>query len=259
MEHRLPLPFLISLIFHTLFAFLGTIYMVQQNLKEKDAVAANIVHIKPPVLQRRLPKRPVKPIRPQPKLETVPIQQKVQRVETAVQLPASSTSTGLLAPTDTPLLMASDDMRALTRPLTIEQRPVRMKTPSPQIAPKWVRAVALPKVDFATADSNLDLDPTDFMVANLKDATRKPSVITPVQPVYPELARQAQKEGVVLLEATIGTDGIPTDIQVVGSMGFGCDQAAVQALNSTRFRPARQGKTKISVRIQLPYRFQLRD
>ena len=129
--------------------------------------------------------------------------------------------------------MASDDMRALTRPLTIEQRPVRMKTPSPQIAPKWVRAVALPKVDFATADPNLDLDPTDFMVANLKDATRKPSVITPVQPVYPELARQAQKEGVVLLEATIGTDGIPTDIHVVASKGFGFDQAAVQANNST--------------------------
>ena len=126
MQHRLPLPFLISLILHAIFAFLGTIYMVQQNLKEKDAVAANIVHIKPPVLQRRLLKRPVKPIRPQPKLEMVPIQQKVQRVETAVQLPASSTSTGLLATTDTLLLMASDDMRALTRPLTIEQRSIRM-------------------------------------------------------------------------------------------------------------------------------------
>ena len=233
--------------------------MVQQNLKERDAVVAEIVHIKPPVLQRRLSKRPVKPIRPQPKLETVPIQQKVQRVETAVQLPVSPTSTGLLATTDTPPLTASDDIRTLTRPLTVEQRPVRMKPLSPQIAPKRVRTAAPPKVDFTTADPNLDFNPTDFMVADLKDATRKPSVIIPVQPVYPELARQAQKEGVVLLEATIDTDGIPTDIQVVGSMGFGCDQAAVQALKSTRFRPARQGKTKVSVRIQLPYRFQLRD
>ena len=114
-------------------------------------------------------------------------------------------------------------------------------------------------IQLSTAPPNLDIDPTDFLVADLRDVTQRPMVINPVEPTYPDLARRAQREGVVLLEATIGIEGKATDILVVTSLGFGCDQAAVQALRSTRFRPARQGKTKVSVRVQLPYRFQLQN
>lgn len=38
---------------------------------------------------------------------------------------------------------------------------------------------------------------------------------------------------------TVGEDGIPRDLRVVRSLGFGLDEKAMEALKQWRFQPAR--------------------
>ena len=83
-----------------------------------------------------------------------------------------------------------------------------------------------------------------------------------VDPIYPESARLSHKEGLVVLEATIGTDGIARDIKVIKVIeisGLGCEEAAIMALKASRFVPAKRGKEVVSQRLRIPYRFQFKS
>ena len=85
-----------------------------------------------------------------------------------------------------------------------------------------------------------------------------PQWLKKVAPKYPEAALHAWIEGTVVLEFTISVDGIATDIKVVQSLGFGCDEAAVESLKESRFIPAKRGNTPVPVRVRVPIRFSLR-
>lgn len=83
-----------------------------------------------------------------------------------------------------------------------------------------------------------------------------------VDPIYPESARLSHMEGLVVLEATIGTDGIARDIKVIKVIeisGLGCEEAAITALKASRFVPAKRGKIVVSQRLRIPYRFQFKN
>ncbi len=56
------------------------------------------------------------------------------------------------------------------------------------------------------------------------------------EPQYTDEAAKANIKGIVRLWATVRTDGCASDIKVVGSLGFGLDEAAVSALERYRFR-----------------------
>jgi len=82
-----------------------------------------------------------------------------------------------------------------------------------------------------------------------------------VDPVYPESARLSHKQGLVMLEATIGIDGIARHIEVIRVIeisGLGCEEAAITALKASRFVPARRGNVIVSQRLRIPYRFQFK-
>ena len=83
-----------------------------------------------------------------------------------------------------------------------------------------------------------------------------------VDPIYPESARLSHKQGLVVLEATIGVDGMARNIKVVKVVevsGLGCEEAAITALKASQFTPAKQGKIAISQRLRIPYRFQFKS
>ena len=83
-----------------------------------------------------------------------------------------------------------------------------------------------------------------------------------VDPIYPESARLSHKEGLVVLEATIGTDGIARHIKVIKVIeisGLGCEEAAITALKASRFVPAKRGKEVVSQRLRIPYRFHFKS
>jgi len=59
---------------------------------------------------------------------------------------------------------------------------------------------------------------------------------TQVQPVYPQLAREARIDGTVIIAALVGRDGTVRDMKVVKSIPM-LDKAALEAVSQFRFKP----------------------
>ena len=77
------------------------------------------------------------------------------------------------------------------------------------------------------------------------------------KPNYPKEAQQAEKEGIVVLQATVDVHGIPRDIVSRTNLGFGLEEAAIEALKKTTFHPAMKGRKPVSLMVEIPYEFKL--
>ncbi len=74
---------------------------------------------------------------------------------------------------------------------------------------------------------------------------------------YPELARKAGLEGLVVVQFVVEPDGSVSNIQVIRSAGKLLDEAAIKAVKQLRFKPGRQRGRPVRVRFSLPIRFKL--
>lgn len=74
---------------------------------------------------------------------------------------------------------------------------------------------------------------------------------------YPELARKAGIEGLVVIQFVVEPDGSISNIQVIRSAGRLLDEAAIKAVKQLRFKPGRQRGRPVRVRFSLPIRFKL--
>jgi len=88
-------------------------------------------------------------------------------------------------------------------------------------------------------------------------ANREPSPIEIVQPSYSPEARTAELEGIVVLGARIGIDGLARDIQVYKPLGLGLDERAVEALVQWRFAPALHDGLPVERFVRVPIAFTL--
>ncbi len=80
------------------------------------------------------------------------------------------------------------------------------------------------------------------------------------KPAYPEAARTRRLEGTVLLLVSLDASGRVTEVAIHRSSGHGTlDQAALQAVRSWRFDPARQNGTAIATRVEIPIRFRFEE
>lgn len=77
-----------------------------------------------------------------------------------------------------------------------------------------------------------------------------------VAPVYPPIAVAAHTEGVVILEATIGTDGKVKDVKVVRSIKQ-LDDAAIDAVRRWEFKPTVIDGKPVQVIMTIPVNFTL--
>ena len=64
-----------------------------------------------------------------------------------------------------------------------------------------------------------------------------PALLKRVEPIYPDLAASAQLTGIVILEATVGTDGCVEAVKVLRSRHPFLDRAAVDALKRWQYSP----------------------
>ena len=79
-------------------------------------------------------------------------------------------------------------------------------------------------------------------------------------PLYPAVAKQQQQEGRVILEVRVNKRGLPETIRIKRSSGFPLlDQAALNAVNRWRFKPARLAGIVIETVVDVPIRFQLKN
>ena len=86
-----------------------------------------------------------------------------------------------------------------------------------------------------------------------------PVAMTPIRPVYPEIAQEAGIEGVIVVQAFIDEKGrVKETLILKGVPNTGLDEAAMEAIKATRFRPAKQRERAVGVWISIPVNFRLK-
>ena len=133
----------------------------------------------------------------------------------------------------------------------VEQKPNRPAIPEP--------------VDDDTDDEEIEVyEDTDF---NKFDDDRKtskfiafdeaPVAISGVKMKYPPMAKAAGIEGKVVVEFFIDKNGVVTEVEIVSGTGTVLDQAAVEAVKNSTWKPARQRTKKVGVWKIVPIKFSL--
>ena len=124
-------------------------------------------------------------------------------------------------------------------------------------------ALAKPKSDSTsgTGAQGNDMAPTGNEVFMEAIVEEKPAVLSGPTLQYPELLRQAQIQGRVLVQAIIDTLGRAEapSVKVLQSPNPGFDQSAKSYVAKALFRPARVHGRAVRVLLQIPVDFKLRQ
>lgn len=89
------------------------------------------------------------------------------------------------------------------------------------------------------------------------ELTQKPKVMKEIKARYTDEARAKGIEGLVVCDLIIGDNGKIRSVTLVQGLGAGLDEAALEALKSFEFSPAKIGDRTVAVKIRYKYRFQL--
>ena len=76
--------------------------------------------------------------------------------------------------------------------------------------------------------------------------------------VYPNEALENKIEGVVQVKTWIDSLGNVADTKVIDGIGYGCDEAAIVAIKSTKFVPAKVDWKPVNVIVSIPISFQIK-
>ena len=86
-----------------------------------------------------------------------------------------------------------------------------------------------------------------------------PQPMTSIRPQYPEIAQEAGIEGGVVVQAFIDKKGrVKETLILKGVPNTGLDEAAMEAIRKTRFKPAKQRERAVGVWISIPVNFKLK-
>ena len=85
-----------------------------------------------------------------------------------------------------------------------------------------------------------------------------PRLVSRAEPPYPEIARKAHMEGVVVLQAVIDRSGNVEDLHLVKSANVLLDGAAMEAVSRWHYLPATLGGVPVRVYLTVTVEFRLR-
>lgn len=143
------------------------------------------------------------------------------------------------------------------KPQPVKPPPVETKVAPPENAmtPPAPPPAPAPASTQAPASAPVTPEPQEESVQEPRvDASRMKSLA----PKYPRLSRRLREQGTVLLEMLVLPDGSVAELRVKTSSGFDrLDQAALDAVKSWRFLPARRGDEAIAYRYVQPIAFSL--
>jgi periplasmic protein TonB len=75
---------------------------------------------------------------------------------------------------------------------------------------------------------------------------------------YPEEARKNKIEGKVIVQFIINEDGTCSDFKLIKGIGYGCDEAAVEAFKKMpKWKPGLVNGKPVKVRSQMAYNYKL--
>ena len=84
-----------------------------------------------------------------------------------------------------------------------------------------------------------------------------PILVLRVEPIYPEALRKLRLEGVLVLEAIIGTNGSIEEVRVASSTNALLNEAATRAVGQWRYRPCLFAGRPVRVRLFVTVTFRL--
>ena len=74
---------------------------------------------------------------------------------------------------------------------------------------------------------------------------------------YPESAKAARVEGVVIVDLIISKEGTVLEATLIEGPGYGLNESALEALKQFEFSPAQRRNEKVTVKIRYKYKFKL--
>lgn len=74
---------------------------------------------------------------------------------------------------------------------------------------------------------------------------------------YPDVARQAGIEGLVIIQFVVNEQGKVENPKVIRGIGGGCDEEAIRVIKDARFKPGKQRGQPVRVQYSLPVFFKL--
>ncbi len=77
--------------------------------------------------------------------------------------------------------------------------------------------------------------------------------------VYPKVAEMQRIKGAVTLSFLVEPSGYPTNIRIVKSLGFGCDEEAIRVISLVRWKPAMKDGKPVRYRMDFPLVFNLNE
>ena len=86
-----------------------------------------------------------------------------------------------------------------------------------------------------------------------------PKVISKSDPAYSEEARRAGISGTVRLSLVVSEEGVPQNIKVTSSLGYGLDEKAVESVRAWKFQPGTKDGKPVSREAQVEVSFRLLD
>ena len=257
---RSSTAFVVAMVFHALIAIIiGVFYIADRIEFEQETFDISIVTEDAKTKRRFIRREAPKFNQAKQNQQKILVQRPVQTVTNqplssdAFAIPDGPGTTGDLTTPGTdegPRLIDVD--RSFVQPSTA----IEPDAKAPGFEIQREAPTLIDKLDTPAPDDSPGLDSVDFKT--------EPGIVRPqykfkAEPKYPEAASKAGKEGQVLLQATIDEKGIPRDIVAITDIGFGFEAAAIAALKKTTFRPATKGGNPISLQVEIPYSFTLKD
>ena len=256
---RSSTAFVVAMVFHALIAIIiGVFYIADRIEFEQETFDISIVTEDAKTKRRFIRREAPKFNQAKQNQQKILVQRPVQTVTNQPLLtdgfviPSGTEATvDLTTPGDEGLKMIDVD-RGFVKPTTT----VGPETTAPGFEIQRDAPTLIDKLEPSASEDSPGLDSVDFKT--------EPGIVRPqykfkAEPKYPEAASKAGKEGQILLQATIDEKGIPRDIVAITDIGFGFEAAAIAALRKTTFRPATKGGNPISLQVEIPYSFTLKD
>ena len=114
--------------------------------------------------------------------------------------------------------------------------------------------------DLSGVDSNTGVGPLQGVLATLQPRggrAKEPELLVSSAPIYPAMARQAQVEGQVIIDAVIDTTGKLTDMTVVSGPPL-LQQAAIDSLRTWKYQPGYLNEKPVPTKTTITVNFRLR-
>ncbi len=200
-----------------------------------------------------------------------------EEVQFEVEMFPSSERTPLL-PDDGPFIVSGDvwvapkyqryaAIGAALWPRAVSVLPTLAELAQLGLIVKSAITIDLLRIHVETLTSAIAEQPVDNGLFTVPASFRRVSPPTQASPrlVYSPPARYtaeaaSQKiDGVVLLEVTVRTDGSVASPRVVKSLGFGLDEAAIDAVLKWKYEPAQRDGRPVEVQVIVSYGFTYRE